>query len=104
MTMSSTGSVVFCGPPRRCSASIATSPTAADTPLRIPSFSWFQAARYIVCMRRVNETPETRGRRPLKTLIPLEPLAGVVKSCSTAVAEAPCNPNLVMIFRAMTSS
>src|SRR3954464_12010872 len=86
------------------SARRAASPRAANMLLRTPSLSRSQAVRYIVCRRFVNETPENTRSRALKTLTLLEAFSGVLKSCSTAVADSPDSPNFVMTVRARTSS
>ena len=78
----------------RISASRASNPSAAKRPPRMPAVSWSQAARYIVCIRRVNETPEKSRSRALEMLMPLMAPAGVANSSCTASAESPVSVEL----------
>ena len=66
----------------------------------MPAFSFSQAARYIVCIRRVNETPEKRRSNALETLTPLAAPAGVAKSSCTASADSPDRSNFLTIVLA----
>ena len=66
----------------------------------MPAFSRSHAARYIVCIRRVNETPEKSRSSALETLTPLVAPAGVAKSSFTAAAESPVRSNFLTIVLA----
>ena len=66
----------------------------------MPAFSRSQAARYIVCIRRVNETPEKSRSSALETLTPLVAPAGVAKSSCTAAADSPVRSNFLTIVLA----
>jgi hypothetical protein len=61
----------------------------------MPAFSCSQAARYIVCIRRVNETPEKSRSTALEMLTPLVAPAGVANSSCTAAAASPVRLNFL---------
>ena len=76
----------------------------ANRALRMPAFSWPNAARYILCRRRVKATPEYTSNRALKMVTLLDTPAGVVNNCSTAAADSPVSANRSMIPWLITSS